>query len=114
MSLKLVAKKKDATTELKLRLDIPNGPQGTIVLVAFQKDKKELKALRQIEQDDEELIPHIIQEVRGFTDETGAAISGQASLDAVLFGEWSSYLVNAIVIRYFEHFNEAGAKNARR
>lgn len=114
MSLKLVAKKKDAVTEIKLRLDIPNGPQGTIVLVAFQKDKKELKAIRARDLEDEELLPELIQELRGFTDDEGKPITGQDSIDVCLNGDWSSYLVNAVVMRYYEHFNEAGAKNARR
>ena len=87
--------------------------EGTISYEAKVKTKEELAALSEKGLSDVEYIDELVVSVDGLGDDQDAAINGDAALNEVKHGRWSTYLTTAIIQDYFERFGEARGKNPK-
>ena len=87
--------------------------EGTINVEVRIKTKDELTALSDQGLSDLEYIDALVVSVEGLGDPSGNAITGEAALNEVKRGRWSTYLTTAIIQDYFEQFADARAKNSK-
>ena len=117
MSLRI---KKIPTGEIKISVAIPpDDPQvrGTFIGNAKIRNKAELKALQErIEReqmDDEAIVRELYADFDKLEDEEGRVLTGEASIQEVVKGELSAFLVPAVVQAYYAQYGEARAGNSR-
>ena len=87
--------------------------EGTINVEVRVKTKDELQALVDQGLTDLEYIDALVVSVDGLGDASGNAITGDAALEQVKKGRWSTYLTTSIIQDYFEQFGDARVKNSK-
>jgi hypothetical protein len=111
-------KKKVETFTKHIDLAIPpEDPQvkGYITVDYKTRTKAEVMELGERGLSDEEYIHEIVADVHGLGHpETDEELAGQAAINEVLTGQFSMWLVPAIVHTYFEQYNEARRGNSKR
>ncbi|EMT5435850.1 hypothetical protein WMR10_001399 [Stenotrophomonas maltophilia] len=110
--------KKTATVSrpVKLRLPTDNPDtfnEGTITVGVKILTKEQLKDLADAEIHDTEYLRQILVSVSGLGDENGNPIEGDEALAEVYTGPWSTYLQNAILQDYWEHYGDVRVKNSK-
>ena len=106
----------EVTRPVKVRLPTENPNaynEGTITYKAKIKSKDELAELAERGYTDQEYVDELLTEVSGLGTEDGTPISGDAALQEVKGGVWSTYLIGAILQDYFEQYGDARVKNSR-
>ncbi len=102
--------------QVKVRLPTDNPAvfnEGTITVGYRVKSKDEIKDLAARELSDQEYFDECVVSVDGLGDSDGNAISGDAALTETRSGNWSTYLLQAIISDYFEQYGEARVKNSK-
>ena len=101
---------------VKLRLPTENPAtfnEGTITCKVLVLAKEKLTELAEIQATDAEYLDTFLKEVEGLGDDEGQALTGEAALDQVRKGPWSTFLQAAILSSYFEQFGDARVKNSK-
>ncbi|CAD7351580.1 MULTISPECIES: hypothetical protein [Xanthomonas] len=100
--------------KLRLPTDNPNSfNEGTITCKVKILSKDRVRELSDKETNDGEYLDLVLVDVEGLADENGTAIKGDAALDEVRIGGWSTFLQNAILQAYFEQYGDARVKNSK-
>jgi hypothetical protein len=110
--LKLVNPKSN-TFQIKITIDIPDGPKGFFTGNAIRMSEPDKQKLIDEGLSNAEALPKIYESFDGLGDSEGNPVSGEKAFDEVLNGKWSSYLLAAAVTQYFGQYYTP-AKNARR
>ncbi|KHS06603.1 hypothetical protein GGR74_002429 [Xanthomonas arboricola] len=100
--------------KLRLPTDNPNSfNEGTITCKVKVLPKDRVRELSDKETTDAEYLDLVLVDVDGLGDENGNAIKGDAALNEVRTGGWSTFLQNAIIQAYFEQYGDARVKNSK-
>lgn len=100
----------------KLRLPTDNPlkfNEGTITSTVKILPKDRMRELAEAETTDAEYLELLLVSVDGLGDDEGNAIAGDAALDEVRKGQWSTFLQAAILQAYFEQYGDARVKNSK-
>lgn len=99
---------------IRLPTDKPNVfNEGTITCQVKIKSKDEIRQIVEAEISDADLVRELVQDVSGLGDADGNPLQGDAAIEEIISGPWSSYLTVGIIQTYFEQYGEARVKNSR-
>ena len=113
MALKLIAPK-SKTSQIRISLDIKDGPKGYFIGNAYRLSEPERKALIDEKLDNDEYLKRIYESFEGLSNEAGEEVKGEAAWKEVLEGRWSWHLISAAVTCFFEDYSNSTVKNSRR
>ncbi len=100
----------------KLRLPTDNPlkfNEGTITCQVKVLPKDRMRELAEAETTDVEYLDLLLVSVDGLGDDEGNAITGDAALEEVRKGQWSTFLQAGILQAYFEQYGDARVKNSK-
>jgi len=100
--------------KLRLPTDNPNAfNEGTITCKVKILSKDRMRELTEQETSDAEYLRLILVSVEGLGDEAGAPINGEAALNEIYDGAWSTFLQAGVLQAYFEQYGDARVKNSK-
>ncbi|QHB72927.1 hypothetical protein [Stenotrophomonas sp. 364] len=110
--------KKTTTVAMPIKLRLPTeNPdsfnEGTITAHVKILTKDEMKSLAEAETADAEYVDKLLVSVEGLGDEDGSPINGDAALEQMRRGPWSTFLQAAFLQAYFEQYGDARVKNSK-
>lgn len=111
-----LSKTETVSMPCKLRLPTDNPlkfNEGTITCQVKVLPKGRMRELSEAETTDVEYLDLLLVSVDGLGDDEGNAITGEAALDEVRKGQWSTFLQAGILQAYFEQYGDARVKNSK-